>query len=31
MTPAAFRQSLKAKAPPVSLSAALEAMWWAAN
>jgi hypothetical protein len=31
MTPAAFRQSLKAKAPPAGASAALQAMWWAAN
>ena len=31
MTPATFRQSLKAKAPPAGASAALQAMWWAAN
>ena len=31
MTPAAFRQSLKAKAPPAAVSAALQALWWAAN
>jgi hypothetical protein len=31
MTPAAFRQSLKAKAPPAGVSAALQALWWAAN
>ncbi len=30
-TPAAFRQSLKAKAPPASMSAPLQALWWAAN
>ncbi|MBO0717654.1 MAG: hypothetical protein J2P55_10025 [Rhizobiales bacterium] len=31
MTPAGFRQSLKAKAPPAGVSAALQALWWAAN
>jgi len=31
MTPAAFKQSLKAKAPPAGVSAALQALWWAAN
>jgi hypothetical protein len=31
MTPAAFRQSLKAKAPPAGASTALQALWWAAN
>jgi hypothetical protein len=30
MTPAAFKQSLKAKAPPAGVAAALQA-WWAAN
>jgi len=31
MTPAAFKQSLKAKVPPAAVSAALQALWWAAN
>jgi hypothetical protein len=31
MSPAAFRQSLKGKAPPTGISAALQALWWAAN
>jgi hypothetical protein len=31
MTPAAFRQSLKAKAPPAAASEALQALWWAAK
>jgi len=31
VTPAAFRQSLKAEAPPARVSAALQALWWAAN
>jgi hypothetical protein len=31
MTPAAFRDSLKTKAPPAGASAALQALWWAAN
>jgi hypothetical protein len=31
MTPAAFRQSLRAKAPPAGASAALQALWWAAK
>jgi hypothetical protein len=31
MTPAAFTQSLKAKSPPAGASAALQALWWAAN
>jgi hypothetical protein len=31
VTPATFRQSLKAKAPPAGVSAALQALWWAAN
>jgi hypothetical protein len=31
MTPAAFRQSLKAKTPPAGVSAPLQALWWAAN
>src|ERR1700740_1056143 len=31
MTPAAFRQSLKGKAPPAGAAAALQALWWAAN
>ena len=29
MTPAAFKQSLKAKAPPAGVSEALQALWWA--
>jgi len=31
MTPAAFRQSLRTKAPPAGASAALQALWWAAK
>jgi hypothetical protein len=31
MTPAAFRHSLKAKAPPAGAPAPLQALWWAAN
>jgi hypothetical protein len=31
MTPAAFRQSLRAKAPPADASAALQGLWWAAK
>jgi hypothetical protein len=31
MTPAAFRQSLRAKAPPAGASAALQGLWWAAK
>jgi hypothetical protein len=31
MTPAAFKHSLKNKAPPAELSAALQALWWAAG
>ena len=31
MTPAPFRQSLKGKTPPAGASAALQALWWAAN
>jgi hypothetical protein len=31
MTPAAFKQSLKAKTPPAGVSVALQAMWWAAS
>jgi hypothetical protein len=31
MTPAAFKQSLKRKAPPAGVSAALQGLWWAAN
>ena len=31
MTPAAFKQSLKAKAPPAGISKALQALWWAAS
>jgi hypothetical protein len=31
MTPTAFKQSLKAKAPPAGVAAALQALWWAAN
>jgi len=31
MTPAAFKQSLKGKAPPAGASAALQALWWAAS
>ena len=31
MTPAAFKQSLKAKAPPAGVSEALQALWWAAR
>jgi hypothetical protein len=31
MTPAAFRQSLRAKAPRAGASAALQGLWWAAK
>ncbi len=31
MTPATFRLSLKGKTPPAGVSAALQALWWAAN
>jgi len=31
MTPAAFKQSLNRKTPPAGSSAALQALWWAAN
>jgi hypothetical protein len=31
MTPAAFRHLLKDKTPPAELSAALQALWWAAG
>jgi len=31
MTPAAFQQSLRAKAPPAGASAALQGLWWAAK
>ncbi|MGN6750310.1 MAG: hypothetical protein ACTHJS_17130 [Xanthobacteraceae bacterium] len=31
MTPAAFRQSLRTKAPPAGASAALQSLWWAAK
>lgn len=31
MTPAAFKQSLRTKAPPAGASAALQGLWWAAK
>jgi hypothetical protein len=31
MTPTAFRQSLNRKTPPAGVSAALQALWWAAS
>jgi hypothetical protein len=31
MTPAAFKQSLNRKTPPAGVSAALQALWWAAS
>ena len=31
MSPAAFKHSLNRKTPPAGLSAALQALWWAAS